>query len=129
MRGLSKRRIALITGMNIQTACGLALGTVPTANGSKFGPERFGFLLTDVTIATSAGGKGTLIGQMGHARLVGLFRSGRTSRYIVSVDAIGASARGSEETGFHVGFLFPSSGLQRHALVVVDVVLSSRHDV
>lgn len=129
MRGFTERRIALIARMNIQTACGLALGTVPTANGGKFGPESFGFLLSDVTIATSAGGKGTLTREVSHARLVRLFSSGRASRrYIVSVNAIGTSARGSEETGFHVGFLFPTGGLQRDAFILVDVVLSSRHD-
>jgi hypothetical protein len=127
--GFPKGRITLITGMNIQAACGLTLGTVPTANGGKFGPQRFGFLLTDVTIATGAGGKGTLTGEVSHARLVRLFSSRRSRcRYIVSVNAIGTSARGSEETGFHVGFLFPTGGLQRNALVLVDVVLSSRHD-
>jgi hypothetical protein len=115
--------------MNIQTASGLALGPVPTANGGKFGPQRFGFLLSDVTIATSAGGKGTLIREVSHAWFVGLFRSRRAwRRYIVSVNAIGTSARGAEETGFHGGFLFATGGLQRNALVVVNVVLSSRHD-
>lgn len=129
MRGFPKGCIALIAGMNIQTTYGLALGTVPTANGGKFGPQRFGFLLTDVTVATSAGGKGTLTGEVSHTRLVGLLRSRRSRcRYIVSVNAIGTSARGSEETGFHVWFLFPTGGLQRNALVLVDVVLSSRHD-
>lgn len=128
MRGFPKGRIALIPGMNIQTACSLALGTVSTANRSKFGPQHIRFLLADVTIATSARSKGTPISEMGHARFVRLFSGSRSrSRYIVSVNAIGTSASRSEETRFHVGFLFPTRGLQRKAAIVVDVVLSSRH--
>jgi hypothetical protein len=129
VRGFPERRIAFIAGMNIQTSCGLAFQAVPTANGGEFSSERVRFLLTDVTVATGTTGEGALSGQIGHARLVGLFTS-RTAcrRYIVAVNAIGTSARLAEETGFHAGLFLSSRGLQGDALVVVDVVLSARHD-
>jgi hypothetical protein len=84
-----------------------------------------------MTIATLLDGKDTLTRQKGHARFGGFLGASTSAvgRYIVSVNAIGTSASVTVETRFHAGFLLTTAtGLQLDALVVVHVVLSSRHD-
>lgn len=65
---------------------------------------------------------------MRHARLLALFEgpAARTAA-IVAVDTVGSCTTASIHALLHDGATLLLGGLQRHALVVVDVVLAARH--
>jgi hypothetical protein len=116
--------LLLRSGMNVQTALGFAFGGKAALDARVLGPQRIRFRIGGMSFATRLCIETAHSSEIRHARFGGFF--GTCTDIVVSVNAVFALTACTVKAKFldHG----TRSTLQRHALVLIHVVLSSRHD-